>query len=170
VRRVVVPGEPNVAAVKTSRGSLDRSVWYSGYLLTFLATGQETQGQFCLVEEVARKGQSAEPPLHIHTREEESFYIIEGQLTFYVGDKVVPAPAGTLVILPRGVPHRFTIDSDEARVLNLCTPAGFEGFFRALSEPAPAMALPPVPPGPPDIGRLLETASKYGVEILPPGE
>ncbi len=153
-------------AVRTSE---DRSVWYGGWLLTFLATGEETGGRFSLVEELGRKGLSAEPPLHVHTREEESFYVIEGEMTAYVGDKVIYAPAGTFVVLPRGVPHRYEI-SEEVRLLNLITPAGFEGFFRELSEPARELTLPPRPEGPPDVARLLSTAAKYGCEILPPQE
>ncbi len=147
---------------------LERSVWYAGFLLTFLATGEETGGRFALVEETGRKGQSAEPPLHIQTREEESFYVIEGEMTFYVGDRVIAAPAGTFVVLPRGVPHRFTIESEQVRMLNLCVPAGFEGMFKELSEPARALTLPPAPEGPPDIGRIVSAAAKYGVEILGP--
>ena len=155
--------------LRASREQIVRSVWYSGHLLTFLATGEETGGRFALVEEVGRKGQSADPPLHVHTREEESFYVIEGRMSFQAGDEVIDAPAGTFVRLPRGVPHRFTIESDTLRVLNLCAPAGFEGFLRELSEPAPALTLPPAPDGPPDIARLVATAARYGVEIVPPG-
>ncbi len=156
------------APVQTNRADLDRAVWYSGYLLTFLATGEDTGGKYCLVEEVGRKGVSAEPPLHVHAREEEAFYVIEGAMTFQVGEEVIHAPAGTFVRLPRGVPHRFALASDEVRLLNLCAPAGFEGFFEELSEPAPALTLPPAPDGPPDIPKLLAAAAKYGVEILPP--
>lgn len=150
-----------------ARTGEDRSVWYGGFLLTFLATGEETGGSFSLVEVLGRKGLSAEPPLHVHTREEESFYVLEGEMTAYVGDKVIPAPAGTFVVLPRGVPHRYEI-SEEFRALNLITPAGFEGFFRELSEPACELTLPPAPEGPPDVARLVATAAKYGCEILPP--
>lgn len=155
------------AFIRADRDALDRSVWYSGYLLTFLATGEETGGAFSIVEEVGQKGLSAEPPMHVHSREEESFYILEGRMRFVVGEETIDAPAGTLVVLPRGVPHRFTLETDHVRMLNMCTPAGFEGFFRDLSEPAPSMTLPPAPDGPPDIERLLRTAA-YGVEILPP--
>lgn len=157
-------------ALQVRRDDLGRSVWYSGYLLTFLATGEETGGRFSLVEEVGRKGQSAEPPMHVQTREEESFYVIDGQMRFFVGDEVIDAPAGTFVVLPRGVPHRFEIVSDDVRMLNLCTPAGFEGMFRDLSEPAQAMTLPPTPDSPPDVDRLIQTAARYGVEIVPPKE
>lgn len=158
------------AFVRADHTEQDRTVWYSGYLLTFLATGEETGGAFSIVEEVGRKGLSTEPPTHVHNREEESFYVIEGRMSFVVGDEEVDAPAGTLVVLPRGVPHRFTLETEHVRVLNMCIPAGFEGFFRDLSEPARSMTLPPEPDGPPDIERLLRTAAAYGVDILPPGD
>jgi len=154
--------------VTVDRTRLDRSLWYSGYLLTVLASGEETGGRFSLVEEVGRKGVSADPPLHMQTREEESFYVIEGEVTFYVGDDVIHATAGSYVQMPRGVPHRFSLESEHVRMLNLCSPAGFEGFFHALSVPAKAMTLPPPPDGPPDIAHLIRTAAAYGVEILGP--
>ena len=144
----------------------NRSVWYSGWLLTFLATGEETNGQFALVEESGRKGQSAAPPPHVHTREDECFFVIEGAITCYVGGEVVHVPAGSFVVLPRGVPHRYELATEEVRLLNLCVPAGFEGFFRALSEPARSLTLPPAPGSAPDIPRLLAVAADHGVEIL----
>ena len=66
-------------AFARGRQSLDRSVWYSGSLFTFLATGEETQGQFALIEVVARKGNA--PPPHLHHREDETFYVLEGEMT-----------------------------------------------------------------------------------------
>jgi mannose-6-phosphate isomerase-like protein (cupin superfamily) len=157
-----------LSTLHVTRTQLDRSVWYAGYLLTFLANGEETGGRFSLVEEVGRRGMSAEPPLHMHTREEECFYVLEGCVRFYVGNEVIEATRGTFVMLPRGVPHRFTLESNEVRMLNLCSPAGFEGFLKELSEPAQALTLPPAPDGPPDVERLLSAAVKYGVEIVGP--
>jgi quercetin dioxygenase-like cupin family protein len=130
--------DPRQRAFQVDRSRLDRSIWYSGYLLTFLATAEETGGRFSLVEEVGQRGLSVEPPLHVQTREEESFYVIEGEMRFQVGDDVIEAPAGSFVTLPRAVPHRFEIVSEQVRMLNLCTPAGFEGFFRELGRPASA--------------------------------
>ncbi len=159
---------PTVAAVHLAGPGGDRSVWYSGWLLTFLATGEETNGQFALIEEIGRKGQSVVPPPHVHTREDECFFVVEGAITCYVGDETVHVPAGSFVLLPRGVPHRYELVSEEVRLLNLCVPAGFEGVFRALSEPAAALTLPPAPDGPPDIPQLLAAAADHGVEILIP--
>jgi quercetin dioxygenase-like cupin family protein len=149
------------------RGALDRSVWYSGSLMTFLATAEDTQGQFSLIEAVARKGNV--PPPHIHHREDESFYLLEGEITVSVGDRTMRATPGTLVFLPRGVRHSFTIDSEQARILILATPAGLEKYFKEFSVPAPAMTLPPAAEVPyAEIEKMLATAPKFGIEFLPP--
>lgn len=150
------------------RAGGERSAWYAGWLVSFLATGEETEGQFSLTAVSGRRGQSVAPPWHVHTREEECFYVIEGAITCYVGEEVIEVPAGAFVILPRGVPHRYEVATEEARLLNLCVPAGFEGFYRALSEPASAMTVPPAPDGPPDVARLLAVATEFGIEVLGP--
>ena len=149
------------------RQSLDHSVWYNGSLLTFLATGEDTQGQFALIELVARKGNV--PPPHVHHREDEIFYLLEGELTVSVGDRIIKATPGTMVFLPRNLQHSFTIDSEQARMLVLLTPAGFEGWFKDLSVPAPALTLPPVAEvGYSDVQRMLEVAPRYGLEFVLP--
>jgi quercetin dioxygenase-like cupin family protein len=149
------------------RQSLDRSVWYSGWLLTFLATGQETQGQFALMEQCARKGNV--PPRHIHHREDETFYVIEGEMTFSVGDQTIKATPGTMVFAPRDIPHSFTIDSEQVRMLVQVSPAGSEGFFKACSVPAPSMTLPPEVETPySEKQKMMALAPEYGFEFLPP--
>lgn len=144
----------------------ERSVWYSGWLVTFLATGEETGGAWSLTEVTGRRGHSAAPPWHVHTREEECFFVIEGEISCLVRDREIRVPAGGFVVLPRDVPHRYKLVSEEARLLNLCSPAGFEGFYRAMAEPAAALSIPPEV-GAPDIPRLLAAAADHGVRILP---
>jgi mannose-6-phosphate isomerase-like protein (cupin superfamily) len=78
----------------------ERSAWYSGWFLTFLATGEETSGQYSLTEVTGRRNHSVIPPLHIHTREEECFYVVDGAITCYVGDEVIHVPAGAFIVLP----------------------------------------------------------------------
>lgn len=150
---------------------VERSAWYLGWLLTFLATGEDTGGRFSLTEVTGRRDHSLAPPPHIHTREEECFYVIDGAITCTIGSEEVHVPAGGFIVLPRGVPHRYDLVTEEARLLNLCVPAGFEGFYQALSEPAPELALPPALAGPPDVERMMAAAAAHGVEILgpPPG-
>jgi quercetin dioxygenase-like cupin family protein len=120
---------------------MHRSVWYSGWLLTFLATAEETRGQFALIEATARKGNVQ--PRHVHHREEETFYVLEGEMNATVGDRLFKATPVTLVCLPRDVAHSFAIESEQLHSLILLTPAGLEGFFKEFSVPAPAMTLPP---------------------------
>jgi quercetin dioxygenase-like cupin family protein len=154
-------------AFARDRRSLDRSVWYSGHLMTFLATAEDTQGKFALIEAVARKGNV--PPPHIHHREEETFYVLEGEMTFSVGGQTIKATPGTMVCLPRDVAHSFVIDSEQGRVLILLTPAGLEGWFKEFSEPAPAMTLPPPVETPySEIQRMLAVAPQYGIEFVLP--
>ena len=156
-------------AFARGRQSLDQSVWYSGWLMTFLATAGDTHGQYALIEAVARKGNV--PPPHIHHREEETFYVLEGEMTVSVGDRTIKATPGTTVIVPRGVVHSFTIESQQLRVLILLTPAGMEGWFKEFSVPAPAMTLPPAPEVPySEIQKMLEVGPQYGIEFVLPKE
>lgn len=149
------------------RQSLDRSVWYNGGLMTFLATGEDTQGQFALIEAVQTKGNV--PPPHTHRREDETFYVLEGEITVSIGDRTIKATPGTMVFLPRNVRHSFTIDSEQGRILILITPAGFEGWFKEFSVPAPAMVLPPAgEPTYDEVQSMLEAAPRYGLEFAPP--
>ena len=154
-------------AFARGRQSLDQSVWYSGWLMTFLATAEDTQGKFALIETVARKGNV--PPPHIHHREEETFYVMEGEMTFSVGGQTIKATPGTMVCLPRDVPHSFVIDSEQGRALILLTPAGLEGWFKEFSVPAPAMTLPPPAEVPySEIQRMIEVSPRYGLEFVLP--
>lgn len=149
------------------RQSLDRSVWYNGWLMTFLATAEDTQGRFALIEAVGRRDNV--PPPHMHHREEEIFYVLEGKMTVSVGDHTIKATPGTLVVVPRHTVHSFVIESDELRALILLTPAGMEGWFKEFSVPAPAMTLPPPEePSYSEIQRMLEVSRQYGIEFVLP--
>ena len=149
------------------RQSLDRSVWYNGSLMTFLATGEDSHGQFALIEAVARKGNV--PPPHIHHREDEIFYVLEGEVVVSVGDRTIKGTAGTMFFLPRNVPHSFTIESEQSRMLILLTPAGLEGWFKEFSVPASVMTLPPADePAYGEVQRMLESAPRYGLELVLP--
>jgi quercetin dioxygenase-like cupin family protein len=160
-------GAAEVVAFGRGRQSLERSVWYSGWLVTFLATGEDTRGQFALMEQVARAGNV--PPRHIHHREDETFYVVEGEMTFSIGDDTIKARPGTVVFAPRDVAHSFTIDSEEVRILVMVAPAGAEGFFKACSVPAPSMTLPPPVDTPySEKQKMMALAPGYGFEFVPP--
>jgi glyoxylate utilization-related uncharacterized protein len=103
----------------------------------------------------------------MHRNEDESFYVLEGEMTFYVGEERVKAEPGAFVYGPRGVPHGFEVNGTEpARILLQNYPAGFEGFPVEVGEPAKELALPPAEP--PDMERLMAIAAKYDIEILGP--
>jgi len=157
--------DSGLAAFSRGRQSLERSVWYSGWLLTFLAIGEETNGQFALMEQVGCKGNV--PPRHIHHREDETFYVVEGEMTFSIGEETIQATAGTMVFAPRDVAHSFTIDSEQVRMLVMVAPAGAERFFRECSVPAPSMTLPQpaeTPYG--EIQKMMGLAPMFGFEFV----
>lgn len=144
------------------------ALWFLGVLATIKAGGEATEGRFAVIEHLAPKVHGA--PLHVHTREDEWFYIREGELTFWVGGRRIEASAGAFVYGPRGIPHTFMVTSAQARFLVGVEPAGFEDFVRAMAEPAQTRTLPPHTVQPPDPARLTAVAAEYGIEILgPPG-
>jgi mannose-6-phosphate isomerase-like protein (cupin superfamily) len=140
-----------------------RPIWFLRSRMTVKASAAETGGGFALLETRLPAGFS--PPLHVHHREEESFYVLEGALTMRCGDEDVAAPAGSFVCLPRGVPHTFRVDED-ARMLTFLTPGGGEGFFLAGGRRAEDDGLPPA--APPDVPALQRAAADFGMEIVGP--
>jgi quercetin dioxygenase-like cupin family protein len=144
----------------------EQSYWSLGLLQTYLAEGKDTGGRFSLGEGIAPKG--AEPPPHTHTREDEAYYILEGEITFRVGGQTIEARPGDYVWLPRGVEHSFELNSSQARALVLVAPAGLEEAFKQLGEPAQSPTLPPPPEEPPDVEEIIAVFSEYGIEFAPP--
>ena len=140
--------------------------WWLGGLATIKATGKETGGRYTLVEVLEPEG---EQPFHVHHREDEGFWVLEGELTFEIGEEKIKASPGSFLFGPRDVPHRYTVDSGPARLLFILSPSGFEDFIYATSEPAQERALPPQPEGPPseaEMEQLGALARQYGAELL----
>ena len=141
------------------------TVWFLQNRMTLKATAETTGGAFGLVESWIAPGSS--PPLHVHRREDESFFVIEGTLRFRVGDDETVVGPGGFVFAPRNIPHTFLVESETpARVLTLLTPGGGERFFVEGGRPAEGPGLPP--PGPPDIEKLKRAAAIFGDELLGP--
>jgi len=141
------------------------SVWSLGGRFTAKATASVTEGRFALVEALAF--QATEPPLHIHHREDEAWYILDGKMTFYVADEVLEATAGCFAFAPRGIPHTFTVDVEPTRVLVFATPAGFEHFALELGQPA-WNDMPPDDLAMPSPDVLGPVAERYGIEVIGP--
>ena len=109
------------------------------------------------------------PMPHIHHREDESFYLLEGTLTVQVGGNTVAASAGDVAFLPRGIAHSFRNTGDvTAKALVLITPAGLENFFAEVFDPAADRSAPPPPASRELIARSLAAAPRYGLVLLPP--
>jgi quercetin dioxygenase-like cupin family protein len=108
--------------------------------MNVLLEGRDSAGQFSVIEYHARQG--SEPPPHLHTHENEFFYVLEGRLVFFLDRESIPAGPGDCVFLSKGKPHAFRIESPIARALVVIEPAGLEGFFRSLGEPAGPADLP----------------------------
>jgi quercetin dioxygenase-like cupin family protein len=144
------------------------ALWFLGILATVKSSAETTGGAVAVIEHLAPRG--AGSPLHVHSREDEWFYVIEGELTFWVGGETIVAPAGSFVFGPKGIPHTFMVGSEEARFLLVTEPAGFERFMRAVGEPAERLEIPPAATEPPDVAALTAAAAEYGISITgPPG-
>lgn len=122
--------------------------WHLGSLMIWHLLGDESGGLISLGEVVVRAG--GEPPLHIHAREDEAWFVLEGEILFQRGHERITAPPGAAVLLPRGIPHGFAVTSGVARILHMYTPAGIERAFREVSTPAPRRELPPAAAALPD--------------------
>lgn len=132
-----------------------------GDVYTYKVTGAETGGRCMLME--AWVGPGGGPPPHVHTREDEWFWVLEGELTFYRGGQRTVLGPGGFVFLPRDEEHRFANEGTvPARALIQCVPAGLEEFFRRVSRPANSQ---PGPPTPSEVEHLVRTAREFGIEL-----
>jgi quercetin dioxygenase-like cupin family protein len=139
-----------------------------GDVYRFLATGEETDGKYAMFDALVPPGGG--PPPHIHTREEESFYILEGEITFLIGDQRVVATAGMFANVSTGCLHAFKNESNKpARMIITVAPSGLEKMFLEVGHPVAANATTAPMPTQADIEKLLAIAPNYGIEIRVPG-
>lgn len=151
------------AAAVSRRPGEGRRIWIVGDEIEFKATGDDTGGQFALLEVLAKPGGG--PPPHIHRNEDEFWYVLDGEFEILQGKHTVRATAGTYAYVPRGMVHRFeNVGDAPARVLVGFSPAGFERFFFEAGVPAVEGGTPP-PLGPEEIERSNVAAAKYGMEL-----
>jgi mannose-6-phosphate isomerase-like protein (cupin superfamily) len=158
------PANTAEAACFLSRGE-GPAIWFLMNRITIKATAESTGGAYGLFESWIAPGFS--PPLHVHHREDEAFWVLEGEVSMRCGDRTFRAGPGSFVFLPRDVPHSFVVEGDTpARMLTLLTPGGGEGFFIDAGRPAEHDGLPPV--ARPDIANLKRVGERYGAEIVGP--
>jgi quercetin dioxygenase-like cupin family protein len=151
------------------RSGEGKALWGPGDMYTFLVTGEQTGGTVFAMEGLVPPGGG--PPLHIHEREDEALYILEGECEVEVGDNRVLATTGDLVWMPRGTAHRFSnMGTGTARMILTFTPAGIEHFFEEVFEEVFDRSAPPPPPSPELIDRLVTAARHYGLTFLLPGD
>ena len=145
-----------------------RTIAVVGDVYRFMATGEDTNGKYALWEAIVPPGGG--PPPHVHSREEEGFYILEGEITFQVAGKRIVATPGMFANMPVGTPHSFKNESGQtARMLISIAPAGLEEMFFEVGVPLDDGATTALPPTRQEIEKLLEVSPEYGVEILLPG-
>lgn len=137
--------------------------WFLNALSIVKLSGRQTGGAFALIEETLPAGRGT--PFHLHRKEDETFYILEGELTFFGSQDKFTARPGATIFLPRGIPHGFRADTP-ARILIVPTPAGFDEFVAEAGQPARELKIPE--PREPDFAALTQLAAKYEIEILGP--
>jgi quercetin dioxygenase-like cupin family protein len=145
----------------------NRAIWFIDNLAWVRVSGEDSGGQVAVVESVGRLGDM--PPLHVHRHDDESFYVLEGELSLHQPGRSLTIGAGEAAFASRGVPHTYRVESETARWLLIATPAGFDDFVREVGEPAPEETLPPEGRQH-DVERLGRIAASHGIELLgPPG-
>lgn len=138
--------------------------WWFGSLAVIKATAADTGGQMTIVEITEPPG--AEAPLHVHHKEDEAFWVLEGDVTFYVSDTTIEASVGDYAFGPRDIPHRYTVGDAGCRMLFILTPGGFEDLVLKTSEPAASRTLPPPPESEPDLDEIRAVVEAHGNELL----
>jgi quercetin dioxygenase-like cupin family protein len=144
-----------------------RAFWGPGDHYTFLVTGAESGGAYFAMQALVPPGGG--PPRHIHTREDETFYLLQGNVEFLLGEQTVVAGPGDFVNVPRGIVHRFqNTGTDTARIILTFTPAGIEHWFEETLERAPnEVRVEDVPDNIEEVAaRYAAAAPRYGLEFV----
>jgi quercetin dioxygenase-like cupin family protein len=138
-------------------------LWFSGALVVVHVDASRSDGRLGMWESIEPEGTAL--PLHVHHREDEQAVVLEGRVTFWVGDGIHQLCAGDTVALPRAVPHAHRVTSSSARILTVASPGGFERLFTDLGTPA----TPDTPPAPlPDVAARRALLAQLGVRVIGP--
>jgi quercetin dioxygenase-like cupin family protein len=132
---------------------------------TYLLTGAQTNGGCFMFEAVVPPGGG--PPPHVHRREDETFYVVEGEFEFVVDGAPMRLKAGEFLFARRDVPHHFrNVGGEVGKMIITATPAGLEHFFAEIGTRLSSRDDAPFPPTPESVAKLLDAAPRYGLEIL----
>ena len=146
-------------------GTADAVYWGFGDGVAILASGKDTNGTYAQVEGMLVP--AGEAPPHIHHREDETFYVLEGSLELRVGEDTYLARPGEYLRVPRGTVHALrNVGEHTARALVTFVPAGLEGFFAEVYQPVAGRTAPPPPPPADLMDRMKQAAPRYGCEFL----
>jgi quercetin dioxygenase-like cupin family protein len=151
---------------RNGTGSTGELTNYAGHLFDWKLLGETSGGSFALAEVTGWQG--GEPPLHVHTREDEFFYVLEGKLTFKIGDELLPAGPGSFIWAPRNVAHTFMFDTPSVRMLIGFLPAGQDEVFLRFSTAADRSSHAGPPSSEPDYAAIEEADRQAGVTYVGP--
>jgi quercetin dioxygenase-like cupin family protein len=157
---------PPVTRSVISSPDTQTAIWFLDALSQVRLSGEQTGGAFSVRDNLGRRGHAS--PVHVHDRDDETFFVLDGELRVLVGQEEHAAGPGTVAVLPRRLRHAYVVSSATARFLTLHTPSGFEQFAAEVGQPAQALTLPPGPAGPPDLAALTRAAARHGITILAP--
>ncbi len=138
--------------------------WWFANLAEIKVTAEQTGGLLSILE--ITEPPNAAGPWHVHHREDEGFWILEGDVTLQIGDETIEAHAGDFAFGPRDIPHRYTVGDAGCRMLFIMTPGGFENLVREMSVPAKSRTLPPPSDEEPDWDHVARVAKANGCELL----
>ena len=158
--------EKAVAHIPPGKGT--RSLWVLGELLTYKVPSQQNGGAYALFEVITQPGVG--PPIHIHHREDESFYVLEGEYEFLNGEETLRVGAGSLLYIPKGTLHAHrAVSEGVGRMLVTQTPGGlYERFFEEVGKAVGDEAGPIPFADQPDVEKVVKVAAEYGIEIPQP--
>lgn len=142
-----------------------QAFWFLNTLTINKVRSDDSQGQLSIVDHRVPPGFA--PPPHIHQASDEAFLVLDGEFEGFCGDQAWRAGPGSLVYLPHGIPHGFTVSAaGPGRLIVVVSPGGFDQFVAAAGQPASDLRLPE--PVSPDPARLTQLAAAHGIRILPP--
>jgi quercetin dioxygenase-like cupin family protein len=153
--------DPNGYVLRPSDGA---HLWFLDGRMVVKAGGEQTGGALTVIEFTFPEG--AGPPRHIHDREDEAYYILDGVIAIDCGDRHWTASIGDFVFLPHGIPHCFTVAEGPVHGVQITNPSGFEHFLAETGRPAEAPGLPA--PSEPDVRHLTEAAARNHIRIIGP--